>query len=198
MTKEKTELLVYLISTMYPRVNGLIQRLPKLKAGVEYLICCQMIGDEIIDVELLERTDVKLVVMHELGLTKSRNCLLKKFSEEYINSYAVITDDDVEFLDSSYRDIKLIAKSKNADVITGRVLTPEGHYFKGYSEESFVHTIRTSNVISSIEMVVSSGVVRGGVLFDERFGLGSMYKMGEEGIFIGDLIKKGIKSSFIP
>jgi hypothetical protein len=198
MTKMKSEMLIYLISTMSPRANGIIIRLPEPRSDVEYLICCQIIGDEEVDSRLFERTDVKLLIMSGLGLTKSRNYLLKKFFENYTDSYAVITDDDVGFLEVSYSVIKSIALSKQADVVTGRVLTPDGYYFKSYKEEPFVHTSRTSNVVSSIEMVLSSELSKSNILFDERFGLGSTYKMGEEAIFIGDLIKCEYKVVFYP
>ena len=194
----KSETLVYLISAMPPRINELISRLPQQEPGVDYLICCQTLGDCDIASRLSERADIRLWVMQELGLTKSRNSLLRTFFKDYSESYAVIADDDVEFLSVSYEDIKEIFSSTQATLVTGRVLTPNGSYFKNYKNDSFVHSSRTSNGVSSIEMIVSSELSNSKVYFDEKFGLGSTYKMGEEAIFIGDLIKKGYRVAYFP
>jgi hypothetical protein len=37
-----------------------------------------------------------------------------------------------------------------------------------------------------------------GVLFDENFGLGSKFYMGEEAIFVSDAIKTGLNIGFVP
>ncbi len=190
--------LVYLISTIYPSINNLIDKLPKVSSHVDFLICCQSENNITIDERFRLRGDTKIFIMKEFGLSKSRNLLLGEFFDKYKSSYAVITDDDVGFLELSYSDINSVAEKLNANVITGRVRTPDDQFFSPYRECSFKHNSRSSNCISSIEIILSSNLSDSKIRFDQRFGLGAEYKMGEEAIFVQDLINDGYKVMYHP
>ncbi|BFN32692.1 hypothetical protein VHTUMSATKI_28870 [Vibrio harveyi] len=200
----KKERVVYLISTVYANIDNIFKKIPDKCEQIEYLICCQVRnGRELKSIEndklqYLNRSDVNLSIMAELGLSKSRNFLLEQFFSQYVESFAVITDDDVEFIPLNYQNIDGIFKKLKSDVVTGRVLTPEGNYFSPYKSNYFKHNLRTSNSISSIEIILSSSLSSTKTRFDERFGLGAEFKMGEEAIYIGDLIKQGFNVSFYP
>lgn len=190
--------LVYLISTMGPNIKRLYDIIPPYSFGIHFLICCQTKDEIDLKGVFEDRIDIDIFFMDEYGLTKSRNFLLETFYKKYENSFAVITDDDVTILPLTYECIERVSQRFCADIVTGRVLTPEGELFSNYPPKPCKHNFRSSNTISSIEMILSSRLERYGLRFDERFGLGAIYKMGEEGIFVGDAIRKGLNTIFYP
>lgn len=188
--------LVFLVSAM-DRIDNFFLSLPEQKKDVEFLICHQTKG--ISPTSL--RDDVKVFSMNEFGLSKSRNFILSKFFSEYTDSVGVITDDDVGFLNGSYDNFAKLFDSLKCDFITIKVATPEGSVFKDYSKKKFQHTRRSVTNVSSIEILLHSSVqmkLNNCIFFDEDFGLGSRFKLGEEAIFLDDLIKKGIKGFYYP
>ena len=53
--------------------------------------------------------------------------------------------------------------------------------------------------VSSIEITFSKKLIQESlVIFDENFGLGASFELGEEAIFLTDLKKKGYKVSYDP
>lgn len=185
--------LVYLISTMNERLLDIVFRLPDFNETIDYVICHQISNNIIYNVPTLK--NLHYIKMNELGLSKSRNYLIDYFKNHYEDSYALITDDDVGFERINFDTINTLFKKSNADIITTKILSDGGDY-KNYSSTEFVHNDFSVNRISSIEICLNSDMFnkfssKSMVLFDERFGLGSLYKMGEEGIFLGDMRNQG-------
>ena len=135
--------------------------------------------------------NVRVINSFEKGLSKSRNLALQNAK----GKLCVITDDDVIYKDDFQEKI-LIAfnENTNAGIISFRVEHPDGTLFKKYPKVRSINPdILQLLSIMSVEMVLNKTVMHDEVKFDERFGLGAQFTMGEEGVFIFDLIDKGVK-----
>lgn len=130
---------------------------------------------------------VRVINSYDKGLTKSRNLAL----DNAIGELCVITDDDVIFnQDFEGVIVKTFNENKTAALISFRVQTPQGELFRKYPShrKSNLTTIDMLHIMS-VEMVLNKKLV-GDTRFNENFGLGSKFVMGEEAIFVNELRKK--------
>lgn len=127
----------------------------------------------------------------ETGLSKSRNRALEQASGEV----CVVCDDDVDFtVDFKTTIAKAYEALADADLISFQVITPEGKPYKAYKNKLFVHNKVSILQVSSIEVTFKrESIEKHQLSFDERFGLGSEIKGGEENIFLADALRKGMK-----
>ncbi|MBN2835138.1 MAG: glycosyltransferase family 2 protein [Candidatus Delongbacteria bacterium] len=134
-----------------------------------------------------EYKNIKVISVNEKGLSRSRNLALKNATGDIL----VIADDDVTYEKDVVNKIKSAYEQLiDADIITFRVKVDDSKMFKNYPKTIVKHNYRTINKISSIEISFKRNKVEG-VVFDNFFGLGSEFPMGEENIFLHDLLKKG-------
>lgn len=132
----------------------------------------------------------------EKGLSKSRNRALNKVNE----GICIIADDDI-FYTEKYVDIieEAYLKNPDADIITFQVQTPDGKLFKNYPSKKYYHNKYSILKVSSIEITFrSSKIKEKEIKFDEKFGLGSEFPVGEEAIFLKDCLDQGLKILYIP
>lgn len=131
-------------------------------------------------------SSVRVINSFEKGLSKSRNLAL----ENAKGSLCIISDDDVVF-EPDFEDSILNAFNQNpaAGLISFRVKTPDGKLFKKYPSVRILspNALQRMNIMS-IEMVVNSKLVKG-IRFNENFGLGATFIMGEETLFVNDIYK---------
>lgn len=133
----------------------------------------------------------------ETGLSKSRNRALEKSEADIV----LLADDDVQFVDHlEAKVIRAFEEFPDADVITFRVQTPEGLSYKNsYQEKEFQHTRSSIFKVSSVEIAVRASKIKASnIQFDERFGLGTQFKSGEEVIFLNDCLNAGLKLMYVP
>ncbi|HFI0143511.1 TPA: glycosyltransferase [Streptococcus suis] len=141
---------------------------------------------------VIEQSQQATIVHSErLGLSASRN---EAISYAQSGDICQIADDDMIFVDN-YQEIVENAYKEfpEADIIVFyvdfenhavvRSSLPKGrmHYF---------NAMRTSSVQISFR---KSSIVRAGLAFDERFGIGATYGSGEENILLFDALRKGLK-----
>lgn len=138
----------------------------------------------------------EFINVYEKGLSKSRNRAIKEAAGDIL----VITDDDTIFLKDADKIIRnAFEENSDADIITFQIQKEDGQSFKKYSEKPYVHNILSLMRVSSIEIAFrKKSLVEAGIVFDERFGLGTEFPTGEEIIFITDAFKKGLKIKYIP
>jgi len=108
----------------------------------------------------------------------------------------LICDDDV-VLNDNFNVIIQEAFSllPSSDVLTFNV---DGLQ-KDYHSEIYRHSYKTLAKVSSIEIAFKKDAIKQKeIFFDEKFGLGSQYPMGEEFIFLTDAYKKGLKLFYMP
>lgn len=182
-----------LISTMNKiRPEELIK---EMNIKEKYVIINQ-ITDENIDVSPeFQNANGKIISYKGKGLSKSRNQAIDKANTEI----CVIADDDMYYVED-YCDIikKAYSKYNNADIIAFVVEHEDKKNEKRIMKEGKVGFLKSMK-ISSVQLTINRNNLKNKkIRFDENFGAGSKYYMGEENIFLFDCIKKGLKIYYIP
>ncbi len=161
--------------------------------NVQYIICHQAYKN--ITVPDFNRSDVKYIPSDTIGLSKSRNVCLKNSTADLV----IFADDDVSYVDDLYEKV-LAAFSANPDM-TGfffKIKTRNGEpEFKSYPDTKLLVNNIFKYSPSSIEIVINRNRVRHEAYFDERFGLGTDFPLGEEKIFVSDLLSRGGEFQFV-
>ena len=140
---------------------------------------------------------IKVINVLEKGLSKSRNLALRSATKKLV----VFTDDDVVFeanFDTTI--INAFNDYPNFDGFRFPFQMKEGVVAKKYSS-TFQSQLSAFDILntSSVELVFKKEAIQSARLhFDENFGLGSPFYMGEEAIFVFDAKKKGLKMGFVP
>ena len=147
------------------------------------LVINQTIPDVILQSDY---ASVRVINSFDKGLSKSRNLALDNSKQRL----CIIADDDVVY-EPDFEQSIVTAYDQNPEVplIGFRVKTPDGGLFKKYPQETVIANSFQRLNIMSIEMVVNSEVC-GTVRFNENFGLGAKFPLGEEAIFINELHKR--------
>ena len=132
----------------------------------------------------------------ELGLSKSRNRGIEKSSADI----CIVSDDDIEYVN----DIpKIIEQSYNdnleADIIVFQVEENSGELYKNYlKKKKYINFIEAMRV-SSVEMTFKKeSLIKKNIKFNEEFGAGAKFFMGEENILLAEALRKGLKILYIP
>lgn len=139
--------------------------------------------------------NIKWINVDQKGLSKSRNLALEITSSDYI----YLTDDDV-VLNDKFKEtvIDSIESNPAVDILAFQVSGIE-RKFKEYSSEEIDINYINSMKLSSVQLVMKSDFIKkNNLYYDELFGTGSKYRMGEENIFLFDALKKSAKIKYIP
>lgn len=143
---------------------------------------------------LKSRTDVRVVTLAGIGLSRNRNNALKHARGDLL----VIADDDCRYTPDSIRSIKeVFHKHADAAIIQMQGLSYEGHLLHNYPVDSYEYQNRPRfTYVSSWELVLR----RSNLLpaFDERFGIGAYLGCGEEELFVAMAARKGLKVYYEP
>lgn len=149
--------------------------------------------------KILVSKNPKIRVIHAKGrgLSKSRNMALENATADI----CVFTDDDVIFLKNFDKKIRqAFAHFPKSSALRLRYENRPGEWTKTYSKEpiknlSWLDILNTS----SIEIAVKRrDILENNILFDENFGLNSVFKMGEEQVFLAELRRKDLQLSYYP
>jgi glycosyltransferase involved in cell wall biosynthesis len=144
-----------------------------------------------------EFSNVRVVNSFEKGLSKSRNLALKNAKGKIV----LIADDDVVYKkDFDAKIVQAYNQYGNKSVISFSIEKPDGLLFKKYlpNPKMNLSLMELFNVLS-IEISINKSVLDElGVTFDENFGLGSKFEMGEEAIFLSDVKNKNQQIAFVP
>lgn len=142
-----------------------------------------------------EKASVKWIDSLERGLSKSRNKCIRELDE----GYALIADDDVEYFDG-YSEIVVdsFQKNPNIDILIFQVNDRQGK-FKQYKDREYHIRYLRSLKVASVQIAFRiSSIKNNNLQFNELFGSGSTYKMGEENIFLFECLNKNLKIKYIP
>lgn len=146
------------------------------------------------DIEI-KNSDCRVFSYCEKGLSKSRNRAINKSSGEII----AIADDDMTYCDD-YEKIIISAyeKYRNADIIAFHVENSDSERGKKKRKEKKSNFL-TSMKIQSVQLTMRrESIIKNNLLFNENFGAGAKWFMGEENIFLYDCLKKGLKIYYVP
>lgn len=180
-----------LVSTMHQIDHSLIKKM-KIQSDTIVINQCNNNKEDVIKKgELL----IKWVNSTERGLSRSRNSAIK-----YSNGdICLLSDDDLEYV-SGYEKIILekFKQHPEADIISFQVEGIE-EKFKNYYPKSRKLNYLTLMKVSSVEIAFRlESIEKAGVTFNELFGAGSKFFMGEESIFLTECLKHGLKIIYIP
>jgi glycosyltransferase involved in cell wall biosynthesis len=183
MKKNKISVLV---TTMDDNIGRVIEDLvPQLKN------CEISISHQITNKKKYNYEFSKNVVYHSMrkkGLSKNRNNALK-FAKSDI---CVICDDDFSYVNNFEKTIlKAYEDYPDSDIITFQALDEIGDFHGKIYNKVFRHNWRTIlSVNSSMITYKKSSLDKNNVKFDENFGLGTKWCVGEENILLSDCLKK--------
>lgn len=139
--------------------------------------------------------NIRVINSFEKGLSKSRNLAL----DNAVGKILIIADDDVVYQnDFVAKIITAYNKFSHATVINFCAINQNGASLKKYPTDSKkqLNTFDVFNV-SSIEMTINKERLDAvGIRFDENFGLGASFEMGEEALFLFDLKNKNQQIAF--
>lgn len=161
-------------------------------ANFSILIINQTEKDKIL---VSDYPNIRVINSFEKGLSKSRNLAL----DNTIGKIIIIADDDVVYQnDFVSKILTAFNKFQHATVINFCAINQNGTFLKKYPTYSKkqLNTFDVFNV-GSIEMTINKERLDSiGIRFDENFGLGASFEMGEEAIFLFDLENKKQQISF--
>lgn len=130
------------------------------------------------------------------GVAKSRNKVLWSAETEYL----LFADDENTFLSGGIKSaILYLEEHPNCDLVLARAIDTTGALRKSYSKKVKKLTRFNSAKAATYEMILRVESAKSkGVAFDERFGAGMDNYLGDEYIFIADLLDKGGVGAFLP
>jgi glycosyltransferase involved in cell wall biosynthesis len=146
--------------------------------------------------QLIMRDDVTLEELSTQGVAKSRNRAIWLANSEYL----VFSDDDIEFDTSGLEAaIEYLDDHPQYALLLGQAQNPDGVLRKRYPAKPEVLNKYNSARAATYEMIIRVEAIRQlAVFFDEDFGAGVKNYLGDEYIFIIDLIQAGGQGIFVP
>lgn len=180
-------------STLANRVGNI--QLPELRADREILVIIQ--GEDAQPIpKHLERSDVRVIHLNSYGVAKSRNEALRSARGEYL----IFADDDIKFFeDGLTAAIAHLDAAPKVAFLLGAAVDDSGSLRKVYpTAVTKLHKLNSAKA-ATYEMIVRVAASReANVWFDEDFGAGAVNYLGDEYIFIADLLSKNLKCEFSP
>ena len=145
---------------------------------------------------ILARQDVDLEELESKGVAKSRNRAIWLARGEYL----VFSDDDVAFdIQGLEQAIRFLDSQPKYSLLLCQATDEHGVLRKRYPAKVEKLNRFNSARAATYEMIIRVDAVRRlGVQFDESFGAGAPNYLGDEYIFIVDLIGAGGKAVFAP
>ncbi len=140
--------------------------------------------------------DAKQIRLNSIGVAKSRNAAIENATGEYL----VFADDDIVFDEGGLQEaIEYLDNHPRLSLLLTQAADPSGKLRKRYPPKEQDLTLLNSARAATYEMIVRvSEVKKLGIRFDEKFGAGVENYLGDEYIFIADLIRAGGKARFVP
>lgn len=133
---------------------------------------------------------VRVVNAYERGLSRSRNMLLQHAK----GKIGIIADDDLVYIQGF--DEKIVSGFNHfpkAAVVKFMAVTFQGSLFQKYAKEPLSELTKLQRLNSmSIELGLNINLIKqSGITFNENFGLGAVFPLGEEPVLINELYKAG-------
>lgn len=146
--------------------------------------------------DLKERNNFRFEELTSKGVAKSRNRAIDLAAGEYL----IFSDDDITFSEHGLQEaIAYLDSHPEISLLLGQATDESGALRKHYpSQISKLGSLNSARA-ATYEMIVRvSEIRRLGVRFDENFGAGAKNYLGDEYIFVVDLVKAGGKAVFAP
>ena len=135
------------------------------------------------------------VELDSIGVAKSRNEAIRQAKGKYL----VFADDDIVFLDGLADAIRTMETNPQITLLLGKAVSEGGIERKKYPTKARRLGLLNSARAATYEIVVRVDDLRSrGIWFDENFGAGVENYLGDEYIFIADLIRDGAECWYYP
>ena len=143
-----------------------------------------------------ERPGVSIVALEGSGAAASRNAALARSETDLL----LFSDDDVRLLPNGLAQlIDAFAERPDASLMTGQTLLVSGAPEKMYPLRPQRLSLFNAAKIGTVELAVRPGRIReAAIRFDERFGAGAEFPLGDEYIFVADCLKSGLEGVYVP
>lgn len=189
------------ISTMNDGIQGLAQNLKGLEDLVSVIICHQITNKKKYTYDdFLGEKFITICQKTESGISRSRNTLVSMADSLNID-YLIISDDDVKYnIDNLAKFIDYL-KQKTNKIAHYQFKSEDenGNDRKSYPSTSYKLSWIDVFKVSSIEMCLNLSLLsKNGLAFDERFGLGAIYPVGEEAVILADIHRNEQDIYFFP
>nr|WP_024965023.1 glycosyltransferase family A protein [Pantoea sp. IMH] len=182
------DILISTFGKRLPAIENII--LPKNDA-VHYYICHQ--NPSLIDnkLDFLNREDVTYIASETIGVTKSRNILIKRATADIV----YFCDDDVLLRDDIYNLLVSQHQKFSDDVILFSIKDEYGRFRKKYPNGV---TKKNKMSILSVGTIEISMKNRRVPEFPEDMGAGSTYPIGDEAVFLAKVLAAKGTIVFVP
>ncbi|RSK39169.1 glycosyltransferase family A protein [Mangrovimonas spongiae] len=135
--------------------------------------------------------NVRVFNVLDKGISKSRNLAIANA----VGEICLIADDDEVFV-KGFKEVVLntFHENKKVTLVRFKIETFEGDPFKNYSKLD-TKKINVLDILSTSSIEVAfkrREVVNKKIIFNERFGLGAEFKMGEEQLFLNKIKESGL------
>ena len=179
-------------STLASRAANI--KLPIARADQEILIIVQNPDNSAAAMPPL-RSDVRVAELSSKGVAKSRNAAIDMATGKYL----VFADDDIEFNLENLDQVMDHLDCCSCSLVLGQATDQDGNLRKTYPARDTWLTRFNSAKAATYEMLINVAAIRAdGIRFDENFGAGATNYLGDEYIFICDLLKSHQKAHFLP
>ena len=145
---------------------------------------------------LLMRDDIEIEELASKGVAKSRNRAIMMARGDYL----VFGDDDIVFNEAGLLEaIEFLDQRPQYSLLLAQAVDESGKLRKRYPKAQTNLTKYNSARAATYEMIIRVETIkRLGVWFDEDFGAGAENYLGDEYIFIADLLNAGAHAVFVP
>lgn len=170
-------------------LNSLLEQLYK---DFEVLVVDQ--NDNNIIKNILEKySSLKLIYLKsELGLSKARNIGLQKATGDII----CFPDDDCIYPPMLLKNVKEFFEKNDYDILMGKTIDKETGKVVAGNDNLIEQKLSTFFTLGSSTTLFIKNNQK--ILFDEKFGLGSIYSSEEENELVFRLLKKGYRGYYNP
>lgn len=144
-----------------------------------------------------ELENIIVVNSYEVGLSKSRNLAIESCQTQF----GLITDDDVIFLEQFFTETSGgINRHPQATLLSFKSVNLEKSPRKRYPSSETNFSLPLGGFVpSSIEIVLNCQLLKSnGLRFNENFGLGAYFPLGEEEVFLNLILSRKQEAWFIP
>ena len=141
------------------------------------------------------RPDIRIERVEGRGVARSRNAALAHVDSDIV----LFADDDVELLCENYAVLRRIfAGDPSLSCVCGMTLDEAGRPRKRFGRHmSALHLWNVAKVGTPEIAVRRCRVVEHGIAFDERFGAGAEWPIGDEYIFLADLLRNRLSGRHV-
>lgn len=179
------------IATTGPRLARIA--LPPPAPGIDYLITVQNMQDAP-PPDWMSREDVTLVAEAHTGLSANRNAGLARATGQLL----LFSDDDIQLAPDGLNHLR---RAFAEDVTLALALAwRAGHLPARGARRARYKLSRFNSGRAAVPgiMVNAETIRRAGVTFDTRFGIGGPVPLGEDYIFVTDILRRGLRGVSFP